>query len=599
MRFSDVLFTQAEEMIEISTISARKLPIPHGCEFHFIVTASIGEACVSSAPVKPVLDHRLGSSLTFREQLSLPCNVDGTTIDVRAFGIHLCIRSVCGTMSLGSCICRVSKQWVPVIPVGEAMVSFSVGESLAIVTQPLGSSLEGAKRSRPSTAGPAVRSSATDDPSRRPTTGTLEEMSVVSATSEYSGSLTIGLKSIKGLAISTSTPVSLYVQAQFAMDEGKSSPLEVNPASDGHRGTWPPGSNISFDVLPSNTSRLMTLSVFGAWVRSGQDRPSSAVATGAGTGPHHLIGVCKVDVPTNLGGENQHVLSTLVLSGHPRSQVEVEITLTYLKPRKEGASGRPLSAYPRRAPGASGSGDFTTSARGNLSNSGRQRPQTITADEDDDVLMETSPQKIEGSLNGSTPTQSKVRAKLNAGRRAWGEESQGGTASFETVLLARLEDSIASAVSAATNSVLERLGQLEARVQRSEELLSQLRPPTGAQRPGSGYSAGPRIPKAPSSMSGAASRPSSADSVGGYDVSHSIVTDSQLRTKFHEYDTKHRGLITVPQLIHFYRANSPFGDDEDEARILKYFDYCGIRVRSSEGVSFDDFARLALRLAQR
>jgi hypothetical protein len=587
-------------MIEISTISARKLPIPHGCEFHFIVTASIGEACVSSAPVKPVLDHRLGSSVTFREPLSLPCNVDGSTIDVRTFGIHLSMRSVCGTMSLGSCICRVSKQWVPVIPVGEAMISFSVGESLAIVTQPLGtaSSLDAAKRARPATAGPAARSSAADDVSRRPTSGNLEDMSGVAATSEYSGNLTIALKSIKGLAISTSTPVSLYVQAQFAMDEGKSSPLEVHPASDGHRGTWPSGSNISFDVLPSNTSRLMTLSVFGAWVRSGNDRPSSAVASGAGTGPHHLIGVCKVDVPTNLGGENQHVATTLVLSGHPRSQMEVEITLTYLKPRKEGASGRPLSAYPRRAPGASGSGDFTSSARGNLSSSGRQRPQNIVDEDDDDVLMETSPQKIDGTLNGTTPTQSKVRAKLNAGRRAWGEESQG-TASFEAVLLARLEDSIASAVTAATNSVLERLGQLEARVQRSEELLTQLRPPTGAQRPGSGYNTGPRIPKAPSSMSGAASRPSSADSVGGYDVSHSIVTDSQLRTKFHEYDIKKRGLITVPQLIHFYRANSPFGDDEDETRILKYFDYCGIRVRSSEGVSFDDFARLALRLAQR
>lgn len=580
-------------MIEISTIAARKLPIPHGCEFHFIVTASIGDACVSSAPVKPVVDHRLGSSITFREPLSLPCYVDGSIIDVRTFGINLNFRSVCGTMSLGTSICRVSKQWVPVIPVGESMISFSVGEPLAALTQSHSGTVEGAKRVRPSTAGPAVRGSALEDASRRqPTASGLEDMSIM-ATSEYSGNLTIAFKSITGLAISTSTPVSLYVQAQFAMDEGKSPPLEVIPHSDGHRGSWPAGSCISFDVLPSNTSRLMTLSVFGAWVRGGQDRPSATVASGSGTGPHHLVGVCRVDVPTNLGGENQHVVSTLVLSGHPRSQLEVDITLTYLKPRKEGAGGRPLSAYPRRAPGSSG--DFST-AKGTM-NSGRQRPQGLVAEDDDDVLMETSPQKLD-SITGNTPTQSKVRAKLNAGRRAWGDEVQG-SASFETVLLAKLEDSITSAVTAATNSVLERLGQLEARVQRSEEILTQLRPPTGAPRPGSGYSGGPRIPKAPSSLSGAASRPSSADSVGGYDVSHSIVTDVQLRSKFHEYDTKHRGLITVPQLIHFYRANSPFGDDEDEARILKYFDYCGIRVRSSEGVSFDDFARLALRLAQR
>lgn len=571
-------------MIEISTISARKLPIPHGCEFHFIVTASIGDASVSSAPVKPVLDHRLGSSVTFREPLVLPCYVDGSVVDLRTFGITVQFRSVCGTMHLGSAVCRVTKQWVPVVPSGEAMVSFFLSEPVPL-THAAPDSMP--FKQRPATAGPAVRTGAPGTTSSVPRT---DREDAVPLTSEYSGTLAVHLRGISGLAIPTSTPVSVYVVAQFAMMEVHSTAIEVIPESDGHRGAWGEGPNqvVTFEVLPSNISRILTLSVFGAWIRAGS---AASVASGSG-GPHHLLGLAKLDVPTNLGGENQRFATSVAISGHPRSKLDVEVVLTYLKPRKEGAGGRPLSAYPRRNPATSGSGEFSKQlAPLPASSLAPTAPQ-----DEDEVILDGAP-----ALQSSGATAAKLRSKVVAGKKAWDESPSDAFTSFQAALMAKLEESISSAVGAACTKILERLGSLEQRVARTEEMLAQTRPATApSHRPGSGYS-GARIPKAPSSLGGAASRPSSADSVGGapYDVSHSIVTDAQLRAKFMEYDAKDRGFITVPQLIHFYRSNSAFGDDEDEAKILKYFDYCGLRVRSSEGVSFDDFAKVALKLAQR
>lgn len=575
-------------MIEISAISARRLPIPNGCDFYFIATASIGDASVSSAPAKPVVDHRLGSSVTFRDPLVLPCYVDGSVVDIRTFGISVQIRSVCGTMHLGTAVCRVSRQWSPVVPTGEVMVSFSLSEPVTS-QMPSASASENVKKQRPATAGPAVRSSALDAPAK-PAGDVPEDTSVVS---EYSGMLTVQLKSIQGLSISTANPVSLYVSAQFALEETTSQTIEIIPEADGHRGKWLDGKGtLSFELLPSNVSRIMTLSVFGAWVKG------SMANVNNGPGPHHLLGICKVDIPTNLGGESQQFTTAPSISGHPRSRLDLSVSLTYIKPRKEGAGGRPLSAYPRRTPATAVT---TVDAVGPQSHHRPIVPAASPTKQRDENSEDENQLRVANHTSAA-----KLRTKVGAGRKAWSEESidaGGRKYAFQAALFAKLEETVQSAVNGAVAKVLERVTLLEQRVQRTEEMLGQIRPPSGQHlRPNSAYG-NAKIPKAPTTILGAASRPSSADSVtgasGGYDVSHSIVTDTQLRNKFNEYDIKGRGSITVPQLIQFYRANSPFGDDDDEVKILKYFEYCGIKVRSSEGVSFDEFARLALKLAQR
>jgi Ca2+-binding EF-hand superfamily protein len=86
---------------------------------------------------------------------------------------------------------------------------------------------------------------------------------------------------------------------------------------------------------------------------------------------------------------------------------------------------------------------------------------------------------------------------------------------------------------------------------------------------------------------------------GNYDVSQSIVSETQLRAKFNEFDTKGTGVMSLAQLTQFYRAGSMFGEDDDEGRVLRFFETLGIRVHSASGVTFDEFAKVALKLAAR
>lgn len=612
-------------MIEISAIAARRLPIPSGCDLYFVATVTLGEASVSSAPAKPVVDHRLGSSIAFRDPLVLPCYVDGTIVDPRTFGLSVQIRSVCGTVHLGVAIARVSKQWYPIVPHGEVMCSFALNETLKMASPPIMENSDGERavnsanpqdRKRPATAGPGgARGAAVGASGGGRAVGPLEPANVsaqqdgfeeIVTTSAYSAVLTLTMRSISGLMIDTGAPASVYVSVQYARDERQTEPLEVIPDQYGHWGKWDDeGYSVTFDVLPSNVTRLMTLSVLGAW----------STAEGA-KGPNfrpHLLGIAKVDVPTNLGGENQTLSQRLVVSGHPRSKLDVSLSLVYNRPRKEGAGGRPLSAYPRRAPGASSPG-----APPSPHQAAPSRQQQLPSQS-----QSTNQPAVSQEEQAAPVASNKLRSRIGAGRNAWGDGSSsssvpvqsGGAASsaqppsegmllemekaFENVLTSKLEESVVTAVNVAVARVMDRLNALEQRLARSEEAIAQLRlPPPAPSRTGSGgYN---RIPKAPGSRPGSAdSVVSGPNSAPSYDVSHSIITEQQLRNKFQEYDVTQSGTISLAQLISFYKSGSAYGDDESDDRVLRYLDHCGVRIRSSEGVSFDDFAKVALRLAQR
>ena len=95
------------------------------------------------------------------------------------------------------------------------------------------------------------------------------------------------------------------------------------------------------------------------------------------------------------------------------------------------------------------------------------------------------------------------------------------------------------------------------------------------------------------------SRPSSADSSNPYDVSQSYVTEQQLRSKFSDYDAQGSGYMTRKQLIDFYKATNMFGADEDDDSVKRYLaGLCGDSFRN-DMITFDDFAKVALKLAQR
>ena len=587
-------------MIQVFTVAARRLPIPIGSDKYFIATLSVGDVTVSTSPAKPVMDARLGASITFRDTLELPCPTDvGGSYDPHAVAVHIQIRSVCGSINLGAGICRVNKDWVPMVPSGEVLCGFSVHPVLH--PPPFGVPA----KKRPVTAGPTTQrpgANSTSNTSLGVNGSSLIESAQDESSApagEYAGELSIRFDRIIGLGLPTTLPVSLYAQVQFALEDKQSEICEAVPEGEGHAGRWrKPGTDVTFEVLPSNLTRVVSIMLYAAEISDKQK--------------HNMIGMTKLEVQTNLGGENHREQKTLTVSGHPRSKLFVEYSLVYAKPRKEGASGRPLSAYPRRT-STSASQIAQTAATGPLpsSSSATARVQPPLAMSEDQLNRQPeAAQNAAATPNSAT----KLRSKIGAGRKAWGSgespdpdrsansrSSNNNTSStaeqqqdaLGRLIAEKLEERIAARVESAVAKVLERLSSLELRVQRTEEMIGQLRPPSGHQ------GANRKIPRAPSSQ-GAASRPSSADSVtGNYDVSQSIVSEQQLRAKFAEYDTSYSGSMSLAQLIQFYRSSSMFGDEEDEGRVLKFFEAAGIKVQSTTGVTFDEFAKVALKLAAR
>lgn len=620
-------------MLQVTTVSARRLPIPAGSDKYFIATLSVGDVTVSTAPVKPVLDARLGASVTFRDTLDLPCPIDASSSSSGMSGgpnappnvaVQIHIRSVCGSLYLGSGICRVTKQWAPMVPSGEVLCGFML--QVPVVSHPPPPVGVPSKK-RPVTAGPSLQGhrpasgggssgastgGASSSAAGLSTESLLDDSLPGVAGGEYAGELAIKFDRVRGLGLPATAAVSLYAQVQFAQEEKQSGICEATPEGEGHAGRWPQktGGDVVFEVLPSNLTRVVTIMMYASDGKAAQK--------------HNLVGIAKLDVATNLGGENHRDQKTLVLSGHPRSRLSIEYALVYSKPRKEGASGRPLSAYPRRTSGGgaapAGTGASTASASSSVggvpalaiapsavsSGGGAASARMPPALDDRLAARAAADEQLASSPNSSA---SKLRNKVGAGRKAWedtsdasrnGSGSSGGNGSSSQqqealgrLIAERLEERIAASVERAVSRVLDRLAQLEVRVQRTEEMIGQLRPP-------SGHHANRKVPRAPSSQ-GAASRPSSADSVTGpnYDVSQSIVSEMQLRAKFAEYENAQSGLMTLAQLIHFYRAGSMFGDDDDEARVLRFFETLGIRVQCTNGITFDEFAKVALKLAAR
>jgi Ca2+-binding EF-hand superfamily protein len=82
-----------------------------------------------------------------------------------------------------------------------------------------------------------------------------------------------------------------------------------------------------------------------------------------------------------------------------------------------------------------------------------------------------------------------------------------------------------------------------------------------------------------------------------YDVSQSLVTEAQLRSKFRELDTKGVGYITKAQTIQFYRKMSLFGAEESDAQIVRFLQkFCP--HLNDDLVTFDEFTQVSLKLAQ-
>eukprot|EP01065_Artemidia_motanka_P026350 TRINITY_DN3129_c0_g1_i1.p1 TRINITY_DN3129_c0_g1~~TRINITY_DN3129_c0_g1_i1.p1 ORF type:complete len:778 (+),score=206.07 TRINITY_DN3129_c0_g1_i1:91-2424(+) len=133
--------------------------------------------------------------------------------------------------------------------------------------------------------------------------------------------------------------------------------------------------------------------------------------------------------------------------------------------------------------------------------------------------------------------------------------------------------------------------------------------PTSSNRPWSGGSNPSVSVRAASPIGhlGPLSRPSSSGTSTGdgtpppnvlqaaADLSGSIVTDDQLRTKFEELAGPGRVCISFVELRRFYRSFDSFGIDETDEQVgRKLAKFC-----RTDQVSFNEFAHLALSLAKR
>ena len=205
-------------------------------------------------------------------------------------------------------------------------------------------------------------------------------------------------------------------------------------------------------------------------------------------------------LPQLFCGEPADGSLVLRLSGQPHTQLHLSYKLSYARPLKEGASGRPMSAYySRNTKKPKPKGQFESDEDNDmgikLENSqsskktpveGSSVPKTATGQPLVRAWEEEAPQRP--SEDPTTPTETPTKAHKTKGHRHHrssldseprtpADESKtklpaaapavvGGVSSL---LVERLEERIASAVGTAVEQVLKKLTTLEVRMTRTEE----------------------------------------------------------------------------------------------------------------------------------
>ena len=147
----------------------------------------------------------------------------------------------------------------------------------------------------------------------------------------------------------------------------------------------------------------------------------------------------------------------------------------------------------------------------------------------------------------------------------------GGGGEFSAALIHKIDLAIQNTVGQASGRGGARLDSLEQRVTESEDTLAAL---------------AARKPRA---------------TCAAMDVSGALVTDQEHRERFRELDPRRRGYITAADLVAFYRAQSPFAAEENDAavRALLLAMMAPSHAMETDLVTLEEFSAVALQLARR
>jgi hypothetical protein len=314
----------------------------------------------------------------------------------------------------------------------------------------------------------------------------------------------------------------------------------------------------------------------------------------------------------------------------PSATVTMMVQVELHEPHVEGGKGRPVSATVRSAQTARNSRLRSHLEDAMLTSALQEYPQTSSARQASGHVTfaagVTSPKKLNasngspsmfllGKRPGSAPVTGKAHRPVTEGDpledgsrsldsvdsflqqpqkpRGLGEGSVTDSGSHSApsaseklaidaqvdLILRSVSVSLENALQSVLNPLNKRLEKLDERLQRNEDALASFFPhPATLSRPSSAESSASIIP--------------TSAGLGKF-----CVTNEELRERFHAYDVLETGFMTKAQLLHFYRSTYSFASDSSEDSIVAELGRV-VKGLEADQVTFDDFCRVALRLAK-
>jgi hypothetical protein len=608
---------------------------------------------ITTAPEKAQPDFTSGWTINFRDlNFILPLHA---MYDTRN-GVHVSVQSTCGSVQLGTANCRQSREWFFLSkPRGEVQVSFTeafgsspglsgntnnnsssastAGSSLVGARPMSGAAARHAPTSSSSSDGQMISSSASgaggtpilqapvpagnQQPSNRVLATSIGFSPRQITTAVQSRSVDFTNISVTNFMCSRDPEEYFLLQVQFA-GQTKQIPAALgtyDPVT-GHNVTWSPKLNafLIFDIPLYIKESVATFSLYRG----------TSLAEGL------LAAQTSVTIDTT-----EPSLDTLSLQLAGRSVLTVTVNTRFREPQKEGAGGRPTSAFSRGGGGnapapsvasgligvvearpplgaltsssSAGKAPTTPPAQRSHGRAGGQRhaPGGNYAGCDDDGEDDDDGYIIDDDDAAISPEDD---TRFYRGTAAGASAFSADVDHLIAGLLSRVDASIAKAFA----PVEQRLEEIEARVAQGEERITAYLAACAAGQQGGTSSIGVggsgSISPTPVLLG---SRPASGDSIAsssnrGYsgvaftsfpEHSNPLFNESMLQAKFDGYDTHRRGYISRSQLIHFYRTHNSFAYDATDDDVMEALAELA-RNFDTEHVSFDCFCAIALKLAK-
>ena len=585
--------------ITIDVVSVRRISAPPHTDYDYIATIRAGNQTFLTTPARIVANAFAGQTLTFRQQIDIRLN---SSYDARR-GIVVSVGSTCGKVQFGVASCSQSREWSQLSkPRGEVQVVFtqrwdapSLAEgSRTRLQRPQSASLRPPRHfsdASSSSLPPYGQSKTTDSYSLSPPQPQMMSTSATSARQKTKSTpkvlvpLTVRFLSIEldSLAMTLDSPeVSIFFSVDFAQQTQQTAVKLCPFKKNGFSGCWADGI-LEFDVPVAVIDR------------------NARIRLCHGTNPSDakVLGECHVSLGRLVDSGDSASAFTARLPECPGCKVTITAQATHHEPLREGRNGRPKSAFTRRSlnevdaptlPMVTFAADVKTPQK---RDSGQHLLRPYSPDTNSSE-GEYERFKSDSSADINLDDPSETRSQQHGNHSLQQSEKSAAMRLAEEAEVERTLDAVAGALKAALERALSpvmlRLTKLEQRISRNEEAVTQVL------RSRSTFHSGTPAGLPLSSTS----RPSSAESGAMSTASgpgRLAVTTEELQERFAEYDVLESGFMTSQQLLDFYRSSYSFASDESEDSILQTLSgMC--KGLSEDRVTFDDFCRVALRLAK-